>query len=258
MNAIIISDLHVGSQYLKFQILENFLKAIPDDHDFIMNGDIIDRPYSKMQPSDQRILDLIEQISLRQKVVWIQGNHDNGYTPAGLGKVIVTRSYSIGKRLLITHGDDFDEIMPRSWLFMKAFKLLHTVRVRLGAKPVHVAEYAKKWKSFYRVLRKNIALNAVSCAVENGFEAVTCGHTHYSEDMVIDGTRYINTGAWTELPAHYLYITPDEMVLKQVDPTSVSHLFESEPPNQMASGIHVIDAEHIPLATIQGTGDFAP
>ena len=72
MNAIIISDLHIGSQYLKFRILEDFLKAIPNDHEFIMNGDIIDRPYSKMQPSDQRILDLIEQISMRQKVVWIR------------------------------------------------------------------------------------------------------------------------------------------------------------------------------------------
>ena len=258
MNTIIISDLHIGSQYLKIQILEKFLKAIPNDHEFIMNGDIIDQPYSKMQPSDQQILDLIEQISLRQKVVWIQGNHDNGYTPAGLGKVKVTRSYSIGKRLLITHGDDFDEIMPRSRLFMRAFKLLHTLRVKLGAKPVHVAEYAKKWKSFYKVLRKNIALNAVSCAVENGFEAVTCGHTHYSEDLVIDGTRYINTGAWTELPAHYLYITPDEMVLKQVDPYSVSNLFESEAPNQTASSIHVMDAARLPEATVQGIRDFAP
>ena len=64
-----------------------------------MNGDIIDQPYLKMTKSDQRILDRIEQISLCQKVVWIQGNHDNGYTPSGLGKVKVTRSYSIGKRL---------------------------------------------------------------------------------------------------------------------------------------------------------------
>ncbi|MEE4603895.1 MAG: metallophosphoesterase family protein, partial [Desulfobacteraceae bacterium] len=194
MNAIIISDLHIGSQYLQSRILGDFLEAIPKDHEFIMNGDIIDQPYLKMTKSDQRILDRIEQISLDQKVVWIQGNHDNGYTPTGFGKVKVTRSYSIGKRLLITHGDDFDEIMPRNRAFIRAFKLMHALRVKLGAKPVHVAEYAKKWKSFYNVLRKNIALNAVSCAIENGFEAVTCGHTHYPEDMVVDGIRYINTG----------------------------------------------------------------
>jgi UDP-2,3-diacylglucosamine pyrophosphatase LpxH len=235
MNAIIISDLHIGSQYLKSRILEDFLETIPKDHEFIMNGDIIDQPYLKMTKSDQRILDRIEQISLDQKVVWIQGNHDNGYTPSGLGKVKVTRSYSIGKRLLITHGDDFDDIMPRSRTFIRAFKLMHAMRVKLGAKPVHVAEYAKKWKSFYNVLRKNIALNAVSCAIENGFEAVTCGHTHYPEDMVVDGIRYINTGAWTELPAHYLYVTADDITLNRVDSSCVIRSQKSPQLNQMAT-----------------------
>jgi UDP-2,3-diacylglucosamine pyrophosphatase LpxH len=237
MNAIIVSDLHIGSQYLQSRILEDFLEALPEDHEFILNGDIIDQPYLKMNKSDQRILDRIEQISLGQKVVWIRGNHDNGYTPTGLGKVTVTRSYSIGNRLLITHGDDFDEIMPRSRAFIKAFKLMHHLRVKLGAKPVHVAEYAKKWKSFYRVLRKNVALNAVRCAAENGFEAVTCGHTHYPEDMVVDGIRYVNTGAWTELPAHYLYITADDIALNRVDPSGIMHHRKSPLLNQTATTI---------------------
>ena len=91
------------------------------------------------------------------------------------------------------------------------------MRVKLGARPVHVAEYAKKWKSFYRVLRNNVRLNAVNFAMENGYQAVTCGHTHFAEDMVVNGVRYINTGAWTEAPAFYLHITADNMVLDPVD-----------------------------------------
>jgi hypothetical protein len=59
--------------------------------------------------------------------------------------------------------------------------------------------------------------NAVNVARENGYEAVTCGHTHFAEDMVVNGVRYINTGAWTEFPAHYLHISQDNMVLSRVD-----------------------------------------
>jgi len=31
--------------------------------------------------------------------------------------------------------------------------------------------------------------NAVNFAVENGFEAVACGHTHFAEDQFVDGIQ---------------------------------------------------------------------
>jgi UDP-2,3-diacylglucosamine pyrophosphatase LpxH len=213
MNAIIVSDLHIGSPYFQSGVFQRFMEEFPADHELILNGDIVDSPYVKMEKPDQRALDIIEDISRRQPVVWVRGNHDNGYMPQNFGKAIFKSSHRLGNRLLITHGDDFDDIMPRSRLFIRAFKLMHNLRVKMGARPVHVAEYAKKWKSFYRVLRKNIALNAVKCAAQNGFEAVTCGHTHYPEDLILDGIRYINTGAWTEFPAYYLQITAEDMKL---------------------------------------------
>ncbi len=258
MNAIIVSDLHIGSRYFQFGIFERFLEELPADHELIMNGDIIDSPYVKMEKSDQRALDMIESISYRQKVVWVRGDHDNGYVPKSFGKTIFKSSHNIGHRLLITHGDDFDEIMPRSRLFIKVFKLMHNMRVKMGARPVHVAEYAKKWKSFYRVLRKNIALNAVKCAAENGYEAVTCGHTHYPEDLTINGIRYINTGAWTEFPAYYLQVTPDEMELIQVDPSFVAHRRQSARPNQDDTAVPFTDAASQPTEASRDYRDFAP
>jgi UDP-2,3-diacylglucosamine pyrophosphatase LpxH len=80
-----------------------------------------------------------------------------------------------------------------------------------------VAEYAKNWKRLYRVLRNNVMINAVNYATKNGFEAVTCGHTHFAEDRVYNGIRYINTGAWTEMPTYYLRVTAGDMVLKKLD-----------------------------------------
>jgi len=258
MNAIIVSDLHLGSRYFQFGIFERFLAALPDDHDLVLNGDIIDAPYRKMSKSDQIILDMLEDISHGRKVVWIRGNHDNGYVPKNFGKTIFKSSHSIDKRLLITHGDDFDDIMPRSRLFIKVFKLMHNLRVKLGARPVHVAEYAKKWKLFYRVLRRNIALNAVKCAAENGFEAVTCGHTHYPEDVTYNGIRYINTGAWTEFPAYYLHLTPDAMALVEVDPPFVSQRLTSTLLKPDDATIPFADAALRPGQADQDYRDFTP
>ena len=217
MKAIIVSDLHIGSRYFLHKEFECFLRSISEYHELILNGDIVDNPLAKLKSTHQQILDLIEQMSYRQRVIWVQGNHDVSYIPKGLGMIQFKRLYTIENRLLITHGHDFDEIMPRNQAFIKAFKLMHNIRVKLGARPVHVAHYAKKWEIFYKVLRKNVMRNAVNCALENGYEGVTCGHTHYPEERVFNGVRYINTGAWTENPIFYLLVTNREMMLKRVD-----------------------------------------
>ena len=217
MNAIIVSDLHIGSKYFLHQEFLKFFKSIPETFDIILNGDIIDNPYKKLNLPNQHIMDLIEQISYRQRVVWVLGNHDNGDIPDEFGNVRITRTHALGHKLLVTHGHDFDEIMPRNYGFMKMFKMLHKLRVMLGARPVHVAQYAKKWPMLYKVLRENVLKNAVNCALENGFEAVTCGHTHFPEDTTFKDVRYINTGAWTESPTYYLLLTDAKMTLNKMD-----------------------------------------
>lgn len=220
MKAIIVSDLHIGSRYFSRENFKQFIQNIPQDHEFILNGDIINNSYGKMKSADQQILDRFEEMSLQQKVVWVRGNHDNGYIPDNLGKIQIKHHHALGKRLFVTHGDFFDEVMPRSRMFIKAFKMMHDLRVKLGARPVHVAQYAKRWKSFYGYLRKNVMLNAVNYAAANGFEAVTCGHTHFAEEQLVNGIRYLNTGAWTERPTYYVRVTADEIVLKKATDSS--------------------------------------
>jgi UDP-2,3-diacylglucosamine pyrophosphatase LpxH len=225
MNAIIVSDLHIGSRHFLLQDFERFLKNLPEDHELILNGDIINNPYMELPPSHQRILDFIEQVSFHQKVVWLLGNHDIGYTPKKFGEVQFKKSYTLENRLLIVHGYDFDEIMPKNQAFIKAFKIMHNLRVKLGARPVHVAKYAKKWEILYRVLCNNVMMNALKCAMENGYEAVVCGHTHYPEDRFFNGIRYINTGAWTESPAFFLQVTGDKLNLKTITESSYKYIF---------------------------------
>jgi UDP-2,3-diacylglucosamine pyrophosphatase LpxH len=215
MEAIVVSDLHIGSRYFLRQNFAQFLNNIPEDVDFILNGDIINNPYGKMDSADRQILERFGDMSLRQKVIWVRGNHDNGYIPDNLGKIQVKQHYALQKRLFVTHGDFFDEVMPRSQMFIKAFKMMHDLRVKLGARPVHVAQYAKHWRRFYAYLRKNVMLNAVNYAAANGFEAVTCGHTHFAEEHFVNGIKYLNTGAWTEQPTFYVHVSANEITLKK-------------------------------------------
>ena len=216
MNAIVVSDLHIGSRFFLHHDFENFLSNIPEDCELILNGDIIDDPNKNLQPSHQRILHLIERISRRQKVIWVRGNHDNGYAFNGFKHIHFKTYYTIENKLLINHGYDFDEIMPRSQVFIKSFKMIHDIMIKFGSSPVHVANYAKQFELLYKVLRDNVMKNAVNCALENGYEAVVCGHTHYPEDRVYNGIRYMNTGAWTESPPFYLQIVGNEITLNPV------------------------------------------
>jgi len=238
MNVIIVSDLHIGSRYFLRHNFNQFLNNIPKDVEFILNGDIIDNPYRNMDPPDRQILDRFGEMSLRQKVVWVRGNHDNGYIPDNLGNIEIKKHHNLQKRLFIAHGDYFDEVMPQSRFFIKTFQTLHDLRIKLGARPVHVAQYAKRWRRFYAYLRKSVMLNAVNYAAENGFQAVTCGHTHYAEEQVIRGIRYINTGAWTEQPTYYVRVTDAEMALEKATYSSGPVRSPGADTGQIASAPH--------------------
>ena len=93
---------------------------------------------------------------------------------------------------------------------------MHDMMIKFGSRPVHVANYAKKFELLYKILRDNVMKNAVNCALKNGYQAVICGHTHYPEDRVYNGIRYMNTGAWTESPAFYLKMIGNEMTLNPI------------------------------------------
>jgi UDP-2,3-diacylglucosamine pyrophosphatase LpxH len=212
-NAIIVSDLHIGLPHFRRQEFIDLVEPLSVDTTLILNGDTLDDP-SKMSPQDQDMVSFLRDQSYERGVIWVHGNHDEGYRPKEPGRITFKRHLQIGDRLLVVHGDDFDQIMPRNQWFLRNVKRLHNLRVKLGAPPVHVAEFAKKWfPFFYRVFTEEVKNNAVKCAIENGVTAITCGHTHYVEDSLCEGVRYINTGSWTELPLSYILVTEEKIEL---------------------------------------------
>ena len=206
MRYLITSDLHLGNQFSQCLQFIEMLQRLNDSVTLVLAGDIIDAPGQVLKADAKAALDTIQNRSLAQTVIWIEGNHDEGFRPPGSHNIEFRRSFTIDKRFYITHGDSFDHVMPNNRWFVELFLFFHKLRVRLGADPVHVADYAKKYKVLYCVLCRKVMMCAVDYAAYESFDAVVCGHVHFMEDSMHNGIRYINLGAWTELPCHCLLV----------------------------------------------------
>lgn len=215
--SFVVSDLHLGSPYFLCENFLAWLDNLPDQAQLILNGDVIDDPKVPLSPEHRAVLERLVAESHQRPMVWVYGNHDAQYVAEEAGKIHFVRHWEIGRRLLVVHGDGFDEIMPKHKIFKTFFRLMHKIFVKLGLPDVHVAQYAKQWKLFYRVLNTHVARKALLMAKQRGFEAVTCGHTHSPMDIERDGVRYLNTGAWTEKPPHYLAIDEEQIDLRKFE-----------------------------------------
>ena len=216
MRYLVTSDLHLGDQFSRSRQFTTLVQCMNSSITLILAGDIIDAPGRSLSKNELAALDALRERASQEQVIWIEGNHDEGYRPELSGNIKFVKSYAIGKRLFICHGDVFDTVMPRSRWFIKIFRFFHKLRMLIGADPVHVADYAKKFQTLYNYLRKKVLLCAVEQGHEQNFEAVACGHVHFAEDILYEGIRYINLGAWTESPCHCLLVDEEKMKLTTV------------------------------------------
>lgn len=205
--AFIISDLHLGNALCRCAAILAFLDHLPSEATLILNGDVVDRSHQPLPPAHVAVLDRLRAESARREVIWVRGNHDARYEPTDAGHIQFRDTLIVDGRLYVAHGHEFDNVMPYHRAFIRAFRLLHRLRIALGGDSVHVAEFAKRFPRLYSVLRRSVSQNAVESAREHGCTSVTCGHTHYAEDEEIRGIRYVNTGAWTESPSYCLAVT---------------------------------------------------
>lgn len=194
---------------------KRFIRELPTDAELVLNGDTIHVNDTRGYPPDHlAALDFLREESLRRKIVWIRGNHDDRYQMPNPRNILFVPYYNIGKRLFISHGYEFDSVMPRNRFFLLLFRAFHHVRIFLGAESIHVALYAKRFPFLYNILLRYVSSNALAYAKEAGYPAVVCGHTHFIQDFIRDGIRYMNTGAWTDNKVGCLIVTDDSMELQ--------------------------------------------
>lgn len=209
----VVSDLHLGHPRFHRELFAEFLDNLPEQTTLILNGDTLDSPKQRLLEPDRELLLRLAAMSEEdeRRIIILSGNHDEKIVLPEKGQIEFADFWIIAENAtLITHGASFDNVMPYNRWFLTLFKALHRLRVWLGCDPVHVAEYAKKWKPLYNYLRRTVRKNAVEHCLENGWTTVVCGHLHYPEIYQHSDVCYVNTGSWTESPPRYACLNSTE------------------------------------------------
>jgi UDP-2,3-diacylglucosamine pyrophosphatase LpxH len=220
--SIFISDTHLGTRGCRGDFLADFLRRTSAQNLFLV-GDIIDGwRLRKSWYWDEHHDDVLRQILCHArggtKVTYIPGNHDEmfrSWLPAGVDisgiRLCLEAEHTTadGKRLLIIHGDEFDNVVRYAkflallgdWAYTTALvvnRWFNAVRRRLGMPYWSLSAWLKlQVKEAVKAIDRFESALAAE-AHRRGFDGVVCGHIHHAEMREVDGIMYMNDGDWVE------------------------------------------------------------
>ena len=81
LDAIVISDIHLGSDNCEAKALVHFLESIRDQkiltQKLILNGDVFDSiDFRRLRKQHWKVLSTLRKLSDEIEILWINGNHD--------------------------------------------------------------------------------------------------------------------------------------------------------------------------------------
>jgi len=104
------------------------------------------------------------------------------------------------KQYLVMHGDRFDPTLRypvvtemADWCYQFSQKISRKLAKWLKKK-------SKRWGGLLDYVRQQ----TIAHAMEREHPGIVTGHTHYAEDLHINGVHYLNSGCWTDEPCSYL------------------------------------------------------
>jgi len=219
---VFISDTHLGSRSCQARDLVRFLRCIECQSMYLV-GDIIDFwrlrkgwPWTAEHSDAMQLI--LGKVREGTRVHYVPGNHDEAareYFGLEFGGVMVMphaeHRTADGRRLLVTHGDQYDLVVKHSrmlalagstayeWL-IAINRLYNRFRVWRGKPYWSLSRYLKhKVKSACtHISRFEEAL--VREARSRGMHGVVCGHIHKAEMSICADSdiEYFNCGDWVE------------------------------------------------------------
>ncbi|MFO1028584.1 MAG: UDP-2,3-diacylglucosamine diphosphatase [Acetobacteraceae bacterium] len=220
--AVFISDTHLGTRGCRSDFLADFLRRT-NCRQLYLVGDIIDgwrlrKSWYWDDGHDDVLRQIVRLARSGTEVTYIPGNHDEmfrSWLPMGLdvcGIRLRQQGEHItadGRRLLIMHGDEFDNVVRYArflallgdWAYTAALEVnlwFNAARRRLGYPYWSLSAWLKRQvkEAVKAIDRFEGALAAE--ARKRGFDGVVCGHIHHAEMREVNSVQYLNCGDWVE------------------------------------------------------------
>jgi UDP-2,3-diacylglucosamine pyrophosphatase LpxH len=221
VRSIFLSDIHLGTRACQAQSLLEFLREYDSEHLFLI-GDIVDfwamkRGVHWSTRHNTVVQKILKRARHNTSVIFIPGNHDEAlraHVGISFGHIRLLHDHvhtaADGKRYLLTHGDDFDQVTKyHRWAAVlgdKAYAFavrLNTMvswfRRRFGiAGYWSLAGYAKRKVKSAVSFIFDFEESVARYVKERGVDGVICGHIHAAAIKDIGGIRYINCGDWVD------------------------------------------------------------
>jgi len=217
-DAIIISDIHLGSKVCEVHLLNNFLTNIhKQTHKLIINGDLFDNlDFRRLDKHHWETLNILRRVSKRIDVIWIRGNHDGEAKIISnlIGVDFVDEFFfdSGDKIISCLHGDKFDDFIYKypntSKLADYIYRLVQKVNRNV------LPKLLKSSSKIYLRCVEHIQNKSIAYAIEKEVDIVCVGHTHKPTITFVKNITYINSGCWTEKQCTYIEIKDGEANLK--------------------------------------------
>jgi UDP-2,3-diacylglucosamine pyrophosphatase LpxH len=218
--ALFLSDVHLATRSCRAEALLDFLQH-NDAETIYLVGDIVDfwrikRGAVWPQSHSDVLQALLCKMRGGTRLVFVPGNHDEGlrdYCGTRFNGIEIVRDIvhatADGRRLLVTHGDQFDVVVryakwlallgDRGHVIARAINSpLQWTRSRFGLGLWSLSAFLK--------LKVKTAVNfigefedaLVAEARARGLDGVVCGHIHHAAHRDVGGIQYLNCGDWVE------------------------------------------------------------
>jgi len=221
IRTIFLSDIHLGTRACQAERLLSFLRVHEAEHVYLL-GDIIDfwslRRGIYWPPLHNTFVQkMLKRARHQVNVVFVPGNHDEAlrdYVGNNFGDIRVVRDAvhvaADGKRYLLMHGDEFDQITRyHRWVALLG-DIAYGVLLRVNVLPTWVrrnlhlrgywslADYAKRKIKGALEFVYGFEASVAHHAQLSGFDGVVCGHIHSAAIKTLGDVIYINCGDWVD------------------------------------------------------------